>query len=56
MVAALAFGMNNRLSLEECAKLSLAASAGAVTTKGTKAPKRELVEELFHKVEVITLK
>ena len=32
MEAALAFGMNNRLSLEEGAKLSLAASAGAVTT------------------------
>lgn len=55
MVAAIAYGLNKGLSLEECSKLGLAASAGAVTTKGTKPPKRELVEELFKKVEVITL-
>ncbi len=55
MVAALAYGLNQGLAFEECARLGLAASAGAVTTKGTKPPKRELVEELITKVEVITL-
>jgi 1-phosphofructokinase len=56
MVAALSFGLNQGLNLEACAKLGVATSAGAVTTKGTKPPKRELVEELLQKVEVITLK
>ncbi len=55
MVAALAYGLDQGLDLEECAKLGLAASAGAVTTKGTKPPKRELVDELMKKVEVIEL-
>lgn len=55
MVAALAYGIDKGLDLVGCAKLGLAASAGAVTTKGTKPPKRELVEELLPKVEVITL-
>ncbi len=55
MVAALAYGFNQGLTFEECARLGVAASAGAVTTKGTKPPKRELVEELLLKVEVITL-
>ncbi len=55
MVAALAYGINQGLPFEECAKLGLAASAGAVTTKGTKPPKRALVEELLSKVAVITL-
>jgi 1-phosphofructokinase len=55
MVAALSYGLNQGLALEECAKLGVATSAGAVTTKGTKPPKRELVEELLQKVEVICL-
>jgi 1-phosphofructokinase len=33
----------------------MAASAGAVTTKGTKPPRRELVDELMEKVRVIQL-
>lgn len=56
MVAALSYGLNQGLKLEACAKLGVATSAGAVTTKGTKPPKRELVEELLQKVEVISLK
>ena len=55
MVAALSFGLDQGLDLTECARLGLAASAGAVTTKGTKPPKRELVDELMKKVEVIEL-
>ncbi|MGB8455984.1 MAG: 1-phosphofructokinase [Anaerocolumna sp.] len=55
MVAALAYGIDQGLSFEECAKIGLASSAGAVTTKGTKPPTRELVEELMKKVEIINL-
>jgi len=55
MVAALSYGINQGLALEECVKLGIATSAGAVTTKGTKPPKRELVDELLQKVEVIDL-
>ena len=55
MVAALSYGINQGLSLEECVKLGIATSAGAVTTKGTKPPKRELVDELLQKVEVVAL-
>ncbi len=55
MVAALSYGINRGLTFEECAKLGLATSAGAVTTKGTKPPKRELVNELLQKAEAIKL-
>lgn len=55
MVAALAYGLNQGLPFEECVKLSIATSAGAVTTKGTKPPSRELVEELLSKVKVTAL-
>ncbi len=55
MVAALSFGYNQGLSLEECAKLGIATSAGAVTTKGTKPPKRELVDTLLYEAKVITI-
>lgn len=55
MVAALSYGLNQELPLAECVKLGIATSAGAVTTKGTKPPKRELVDELLKKVEVIAL-
>ena len=55
MVAALSYGLNQGLALEECVKLGIATSAGAVTTKGTKPPKRELVDELLKMVKVVTL-
>lgn len=55
MVAALSYGLDKGFSMEECAKLSVATSAGAVTTRGTKPPKKEFVEELLKKVEVINL-
>jgi len=50
MVAAMAYGWELGMSMEENAKLSVATSAGAVTTIGTKPPERELVDELFEKV------
>ncbi|MFV0466046.1 MAG: 1-phosphofructokinase [Lachnospiraceae bacterium] len=55
MVAAMAYGMNASLPLEECFKLGLATSAGAVTTVGTKPPSRELVDSLLEKVKLVRL-
>lgn len=46
MVAAMAYGWDHGMTMEETARLSVATSAGAVTTIGTKPPKRELVDEL----------
>ncbi len=53
MVAAISYGLNMKLPLEECGALGVAASAGAVTTQGTKPPNRELVDNLLKRVEVI---
>ena len=55
MVAALAYGFDRKLDFIDCVSLSLAASAGAVTTKGTKPPAKELIEELVKKVKVIEI-
>lgn len=55
MVAAMAYSWEKKLSLEECVKICMGASAGAVTTIGTKPPERELVDELAKKVELIEL-
>lgn len=52
MVAALAYGISRNMTLQECAILGMATSAGAVTTKGTKPPSRELVEKLMKKTKV----
>ncbi len=56
MVAALSYGMNQNLPFEECVKLGVATSAGAVTTVGTKPPKRELVDQLIAQVTVMDLR
>lgn len=50
MVAAMAYGWNQGLSLEECIRICMGVSAGAVTTIGTKPPARELVDELAAQV------
>lgn len=50
MVASLAFSWEQKLSGEETVRLCMAASAGAVTTAGTKPPTRELVNELKKQV------
>ena len=50
MVAALAYSYDQKLGHEETARLCMATSAGAVTTVGTKPPKKEVVEELKKQV------
>jgi 1-phosphofructokinase len=55
MVAALTYGIDLDLSVEECIKLGIATSAGAVMTIGTKPPTRELVETLKQQVNLIHL-
>lgn len=52
MVAALSYAWEKKISREETVKICMAASAGAVTTIGTKAPERELVEKLMEQVEI----
>lgn len=52
MVAALALGWSAGLRAEETIRLCMAASAGAVTTIGTKPPCAALVEELMGKVTI----
>jgi len=53
MVAALCFGIDKKLPMEECIRLGVATSAGAVTTIGTKPPAMELVEKLKQDVKLI---
>ena len=55
MVAAISYSIDKGYSFEECVRLGLATSAGAVTTKGTKPPKRELVDELKQQVTIINI-
>ncbi len=50
MVAALAYAWENNLGNEETVRLCMAASAGAVTTIGTKPPARAVVDELMQQV------
>lgn len=55
MVAALAYSINNAMDFEYCVKMGIAASAGAVTTKGTKPPTLDLVEKLKQQVIIQNL-
>lgn len=52
MVAALALAWDNNLAFEETVRLCMAASAGAVTTQGTKPPAKKLVDELMEQVVI----
>ncbi|MGN1377841.1 MAG: 1-phosphofructokinase [Dorea sp.] len=52
MVAALAYSWDQKLDSEETVRLCMATSAGAVTTVGTKPPKKEVVEELKKQVMI----
>ena len=52
MVAALAYAWDQKLGDEETVKLCMAASAGAVTTVGTKPPAKDLVETLKEQVKI----
>ncbi len=50
MVAALAYGYEKDMPIEDIIRLSMAVAAGAVTTLGTKPPSFDLVKELMEKV------
>lgn len=56
MVAALAYAWDQKLNEEDTVKLCMAASAGAVTTIGTKPPERELVDTLMEQVVIEAVK
>lgn len=55
MVAALAYSWDKKMGNEETVRLCMAASAGAVTTIGTKPPAKELVDTLAAQVIIETL-
>jgi len=50
MVAALSYAADSGMNWEDSIRLSMAASAGAVTTVGTKPPQRMLVEQFMKQV------
>ena len=50
MVGAIAYGFSRGMSLKDTAALAMAASAGAVTTKGSNPPTKEIVDELSKSV------
>ena len=52
MVAALSYSFDRKLSDEDTTRICMAASAGAVTTIGTKPPARELVDEFMKQVNI----
>lgn len=52
MVGALTYGISEGLELIPLIKLAVATSAGAVMTKGTKAPNRSVVEMLMKEVQI----
>lgn len=52
MVAAVVYGLEEHLPLEDCLRLALATSAAACTTPGTRPPARELVESLVPRVQL----
>lgn len=52
MVGALAYAADSGMDYEKGLALAVAASAGAVTTIGTKAPERAVVEELLEQVKI----
>lgn len=55
LVAAMAYSWDQKLQLEMSVRLCMGASAGAVTTIGTKPPERELVDRLAAQVELVEL-
>lgn len=52
MVAALSYSFDRKLSDADTTRICMAASAGAVTTIGTKPPARELVDEFMKQVNI----
>lgn len=55
LVAAMAYSWDEKLPLETCIRLCMGASAGAVTSIGTKPPNRSLVDELVERVELLEI-
>jgi 1-phosphofructokinase len=55
MVGAVAFAADKGMSWKDACDLAMAASAGAVTTKGTNPPTRALVEVLLKQVKQVKL-
>ena len=55
LVAAMAYSWDEKLPLETCIRLCMGVSAGAVTSIGTKPPKRSLVDELVGLVELLEI-
>lgn len=53
MVGATAYGWENNMNWRDIAALAIAASAGAVTTTGTKPPSKELVDALLEKSKLV---
>jgi 1-phosphofructokinase len=52
MMGALAYASEQSMTWEESAALAMATAAGAVTTIGTKAPDRQLVDEFLKKIHL----
>jgi 1-phosphofructokinase len=52
LVAAYAYGLDTAMPLEDCIKLAIATSAGAVLTKGTKPPSKDMVKRIIPEVEI----
>ena len=55
LVAAMAYSWAEKLPFETCVRLCMGASAGAVTSIGTKPPHRSLVDELVKQVELMEI-
>lgn len=55
LVAAMAYSWDQKLPLADSIRLCMGASAGAVTTIGTKPPSRVLVDELAGQAEIAAL-
>lgn len=53
MTAAMAYAWEKKFTMEQYAAFAMAASAGAVTTIGTKPPSKEMIDALLKKVELI---
>lgn len=56
LVAAFVYGMSEKMSFEQCVNLSIATSAGAVTTVGTKPPEIDTIRQLQQKVMIEEIK
>ena len=56
MVAALAYGFDQKLTREQTIKLSIAISAASVMCDGTQAPDTNTIKELYQKVKIEEVK